>query len=125
MAQLVAYRGFFTSLRLAQRGLLLNVNICTSTFYPPIMLHTFIDRLWDSNVGLDKIYKLLTNVQVRLIYDRPERDGKTPNAENHRLKFITKFSDVSLVEQEYSTRENPNFRLQTTGFFSGKLSDSS
>lgn len=126
---LKAMRGFFTSIRPGQNDLLFNVNTATSAFLPAVPLSDLYEQLNPKEnfnndkkhkEGMKRLRKVLTNVQVRLVYDRPARENKTPNAEPHRRKFITEFSDDPLDEQYYTTEDDPENFHPTVDFYQGE-----
>ncbi|KAI9867978.1 MAG: hypothetical protein M1830_005736 [Pleopsidium flavum] len=96
-AGLVAYRGYFSSIRPGMSRVLLNVNKVTSAFFEPQYLHDFI-KSW-FNIGsqnkrtlyvddISELEKVLWKVKVRIMYDRSDQSEADVNRESRREKAV-------------------------------------
>lgn len=94
-AGLVAYRGYFSSVRPGMSQVLLNVNKLTTAFFKPAFLHEFI-RDW-FNIGaartlhdheIRELNRILRGVKVRIVYDRSSMIGADIDSESRRTKLV-------------------------------------
>lgn len=92
---LVAYRGYFSSLRPGMSQVLLNVNKLTTAFFKPGSLHEFI-REWFNLEAVRTLHdhevrelnKILRGVKVRIMYDRSNVKGADIDSESRRTKLV-------------------------------------
>jgi len=96
-AGLVAYRGYFSSVRPGMSRVLLNVNRVTTAIFEPHHIHDFI-KSW-FNIGprdrrtlyeheLRELEQVLRGVKVRIMYDRSDESGADINRESRRKKAV-------------------------------------
>lgn len=115
---LLAYRGFSTSVRPSEDQILLNIAPLTSAFYRPITVHQWITNLAAANFGnTEVIMRTLVGVTCRLMYERPRHhdEDPNPNLEANRTKVITEFGRKLWANppQEYQSRaDNSLGRVQ-------------
>lgn len=99
-------RGYYTSLRPALGDrLLLNVNTATSAFFKPMLVSEFIQQYTrgDRNKSHEAM-KSLTGVEVRITYQRSNRqDNDNVNEDERRRKYISEFC-WPLKDQKYCKR---------------------
>ncbi|KIV99054.1 uncharacterized protein PV09_09226 [Verruconis gallopava] len=113
---LKGHRGFFTSVRPGQKNMILNVNHVTGCFYRPLLVSEFMQEMLKAGAGIEDVKNSVLKLRVRLTYDRPACDEKTPNSEDHRRKCILDVG-ASLEQQMYSTRSEPTLRRRVLDYF--------
>ena len=107
-AGLVAYRGYFSSVRPGMSQVLLNVNKVTTAIFEPGFLHVFI-RQWfnirDGRTLYDhedrELNKVLRGVKVRIMYDRSTTKGADIDSESRRTKLVMGIGE-SLRTQKFT-----------------------
>jgi hypothetical protein len=83
---LLALRSYYTSVRPAEAGALLNINTATSAFLPVITVSRFV-----AAVGISEAERLLKGSIVRIAYRRKENEEKDMNCEEARRKVFQHF----------------------------------
>lgn len=93
-AGLVAYRGYFSSVRPGMSQVLLNMNKLTTAFFKPQYLHEFIWEWFNIREGralydheVRELNKVLRGVKVRIMYDRSKVKGADIDSESRRTKL--------------------------------------
>lgn len=96
-AGLVAYRGYFSSVRPGMCRVLFNVNKVTTAFFEPDYVHRFIMKwlnigpqgerdLYEHEFG--EVEQILRGVKVRIMYNRSDQKGADIDRESRRTKTV-------------------------------------
>jgi hypothetical protein len=90
-----AVRGYFTSIRPSNAGILLNINTATSAFLPPILVSEFLG--FGPMGNPDYAERILRGKLVRITYRRPEfeKSESKPNEEEARIKTFVQFGQLA------------------------------
>ena len=95
---LVAFRGFFSSVRLSTRGMLLNMNVTHGTFYLERDLSTWLRMIQNHpEVHITKVPSLLKGLRVRLLHlpSKTEFKGSKTEFKESKTGSKTVFRTIS------------------------------
>ena len=122
-------RGFYASVRTSTMRLLLNVNMCTSVFYPPINLTRFIlDNQGKSESRDRSLEALLKGVKIRIHSKdwegKRESKIRTIQKVHHQKADASDFPEVDISTKKGRNCVNPDdCSIVAKQMFRGKLTN--